>query len=864
MDRFLAAHDAAGKLDRTIRDHLVGVHVGLGAAAGLPNAQWKVAVEFAFDHFVASLHDQFGFVRRKFSEFFVDLRSGFFEYSERANHLARHPIVANVEVVQRAFGLRAPVAVGGYLDVSHRVGFSSGFGRLFRGILRHWRINHIIPVGENPMKSLYLLLLLVINLAVVNAQETEVIRTRTELVQTAVTVLDKKGNFVDGLKSDQFELIVDGKPRQVAFFERIAAGSTREGELAARGLGVNSSAPLPPANVPGRTVVFFIDDLHLSPDSLSRTRMMLQHFLEQEMNTKDSVAIASASGQIGFLEQFTNNRAVLDAALARLIPRMYDVHGYSAGNNTPMTEFMALNIDTNRSDSKVLNFYIEECMKGAATFKKARAALALIRASCETQVKNSARAVLIQAAQITQNTYNSLESLMRSAARAPGRKLAFFVSDGFLLEAGPHAAAVRDKLDRVIDAAQRAGVVIYTIHARGIVNPTYLDPASRKGIDGNARLDLAAIGELEATQDALHALANDTGGRALRNTNYFDRWVDNVLDETSNYYMVAWRPDSEQEKTQKFRNVKIVVNGRSDLTVRAPRGYVDGPQPQPNTASKETLANNKAPKTPESQIRDALADYYPASGLPTNLSLTYLNTPANGPVVTSSIGIASRNVSFGDDQKQPATIKLAGVVLNDKGKIVSSFKNQLNVNPLKEGHVDGNVFYNHHTPLVPGIYQFRIAARDEKSGRVGSALQWIVIPDLTKGQLTASSLLLGGQVLDDPNNKTGTAQVQLSADHRFNRSSALGYWLFVYNAKRDAVGKANLTLQTRVLLNGHPVLNSPQRNISNPGPDPERIPFGEQLALSTLKPGKYELTVSITDNNSGVSTVQTSDFIVSN
>src|ERR1700752_333466 len=542
MDRFLAAHDAAGEFDRAIRDHLVGVHVGLRAAAGLPNAQRKVAVEFAFDHFVAGLDDQFGFVRRKFSEFLVDQRGGLFEYSECANHFARHAIVADVEVVQRAFGLRAPVAVGGYLDGSHRVGFSSSFSGLFRGILRHWRVNNIIPVGENPMKSLYLLLLIVISVVVVNAQEPEVVRINTELVQTAVTVLDKKGSFVDGLKSDQFELIVDGKPRQVAFFERIAAGSTRERELATRGLGVNSNAPLPPATVPGRTIVFFIDDLHLSPDSLNRTRMMLQHFLDREMNSKDNVALASASGQVGFLEQFTNNKAVLDAGVSRLIPRMYDVHGYSADNNTPMTEFMALNIDTNRSDSKVLNFYIEECMKGAATFKKARAALALIRASCETQVKNSARAVLIQAAQITQNTYNSLESLMRSAARAPGRKLAFFVSDGFLLDAGPHAATTRDKLDHVIDGAQRAGVVVYTIHGQGLGNDSFRDAGNKKPMDPNGRLDLASIGELEANQDALNALAAQTGGRALRGTNFFDKWVTNVLDETSNYYLVAWRP----------------------------------------------------------------------------------------------------------------------------------------------------------------------------------------------------------------------------------------------------------------------------------------------------------------------------------
>src|SRR6185437_12769424 len=165
----------------------------------------------------------------------------------------------------------------------------------------------------------------------------------------------------------------------------------------------------------------------------------------------------------------------------------------------------------------------------------------------------------------------------------------------------------------------------------------------------------------------------------------------------------------------------------------------------------------------------------------------YLNTPANGLVATSSIEISGKDVT---------TIKLAGVVLNDKGKIASSFKNQLNIDARKSGASD-SIFYNHHTPLAPGIYQFRVAARDEKSGRVGSAIQWIVIPDLTKSQLALSSVLLGGQVLEDKNNKTASPHVQLSVDHIFPRRSQLGYWVFVYNAKRDATGKPQITVQTQ-------------------------------------------------------------------
>jgi len=345
------------------------------------------------------------------------------------------------------------------------------------------------------MKLCLFVLLLTIS---ASAQEPEVIRTNTELVQTAVTVLDKKGNFVEGLQRDQFQLMVDGKPRPVAFFERIAAGSARERELATASNANDTTAPTTPTaapRIPGRTILFFVDDLHLSPDSMSRTRMMLEKFLDREMSSKDNVAILTASGQVGFLEQFTNNRLVLDAALARLIPRPYNAEGYSYGNSTKMSEFMAFTIDTNKTDAKVMNFYIEECMKGSAMFRRAAQALALIRASCETQVKSSARAVLMQSAQITQNTYNSLESAMRSVGRAPGRKLAFFISDGFLLDAGPRAAAVRDKLDHVIDAAQRAGVVVYTIHAAGLVNSDFMDPANKRPMDPNGRLDIASVGD---------------------------------------------------------------------------------------------------------------------------------------------------------------------------------------------------------------------------------------------------------------------------------------------------------------------------------------------------------------------------------
>jgi VWFA-related protein len=695
----------------------------------------------------------------------------------------------------------------------------------------------------------------------VDAQQTEpqtpdVVKVNTELVQTAVTVVDKDGRFVPGLDRDKFQLLIDGKPRSISSFDRISGGNPAEAKPGSSiPADTTAAKPVGLSTLRGRTVVFFIDDMHMAADSLHRTREMLRRFVTNEMSMADTTVITTASGQIGFLEQFTNNKQVLSSAIDRLSPRQYEVRSFGTGS-TQMREFDALIIDTTESkkvNSEVLNYYIRECVVQSNPPKQIPIARAAIAMSCETEVRNSARAVLIQTAKITQNMYASLESLMRSAAKSPGRKIAFFISDGFLLDAGPHAPDLRGNLDNIIDGAQKAGVVVYSIDSRGLVN----DAVDVR--QGNARMDFGApIGEMEAHQDAMNALAGDTGGRALRNTNYFDRWVTKVMDEASNYYLLAWRPDTEAERAPKFRQVQISIVNRPDLTVRAPRGYLSGPVATALTVTEKPPANH-ATRTPETELREALSAHYASRGLPTFLSLTFLNTPKNEMLLTSSIQVGTNSLDYGGDRKQPATLRLAGVILNDKGKVAGSFKNQLTVNPIEALSDSAGIIYNERTSLLPGIYQVRVAARDEKSGRVGSALQWIVIPDLAKPELTTSSILLGAQVVANKQ-ATENAQIQMSVDHSFRRSSRLGYWIFIYKAKRGANGGPNVSVQSAVQRDGRTLLNGPVRKIVNGGDDVERIPFGDELPLQSLAPGKYELTVTVKDEIAGTTTTQQVDF----
>src|SRR5438874_13276533 len=151
---------------------------------------------------------------------------------------------------------------------------------------------------------LLLLALTVIHVGLAHAQQPQkpvtddVLRVNTELVQTAITIIDKQGRFVDGLNRDQFELTVDGKPRPISFFERVTAGTPREQQLtAAPEPGPATSKTSGASTTRGRSIVFFIDDMHMSPDSLHRTRDMLRHFLSTEMSSRDSVVITSPSGQ---------------------------------------------------------------------------------------------------------------------------------------------------------------------------------------------------------------------------------------------------------------------------------------------------------------------------------------------------------------------------------------------------------------------------------------------------------------------------------------------------------------------------------------------------------------------------------------
>jgi VWFA-related protein len=690
------------------------------------------------------------------------------------------------------------------------------------------------------------------------APQEDVVRISTELVQTDVTVLDKQGRFVDDLRREQFELLVDGHPQPVTFFELVQAGSTNEEALtaAARGSNTPKGTPLIMPQARGRVIYFYVDDMHMSPGSLMRVRKTLQQFIERDMGPNDQVAITSANGQVGFLQQLTDNKTVLRAAAARLTS---SAQQFRELESPPMTEMMAQAIEV-YNDPNVLRYFVDPLLSKG-----------MFENAAESMVRARARRTLQESQQLTKFALRTLESLTRTSGQLPGRKLVFLISDGFKLN--PNDTDVQAHIRNITNSSAKNGVVIYTLDARGlpvggfgVADDNQILAADPRG-EAAAAVTQYSMRDVSADQEPLRLIAANTGGRALLNSNSLNSGFKRAIRETSRYYLLAWRPPDGSAGKDKFRAIEVRVTGRSDLNVQVRRGFYDV-APEPVARGAQAGGEGPAAKrTPAEDLRQAISSPYVSNALPTQLGLVFVNTPDKGPVMTASVQVARQYMTFNrSEDKQAAVLDLSGVVLNDQGKPVASFKDRLEVAvwfPQYAGQPRRDLVYNFQSPLKPGLYQVRVAARDGKTGRTGNAIEWIEVPDLSKSKLSLGSLILGETPREAAESSDPTAVV--SVDKRFPRSSRLRLLTYIYNAARGANGAAppDVALQVEILRNEQTVLTNPFHKIEPiPGGNPAAIPYAAEVPLASLTPGRYVLQVTAVDRFSKTSVSQSAGFDV--
>jgi VWFA-related protein len=422
-------------------------------------------------------------------------------------------------------------------------------------------------------------------------QADNTIRVHVGLVQTDVMVFDRQGHFVPDLKMDQFELRVDGKVQPIQFFEMVSAGSDHDREIWAKAEGKSMSEPAQPApkmsepaqpasNVanPGRTLFIFLDDWHMDADNVIRSRNAVANLLNTSMGPNDRVGVVAASGQLAATQFLTNDKEALLASLEKF---NFKSPGVQDLTYPAMTEAQAQSVEQN--DFNTISYYVGGIIGRAVENVPPRGWRCVDPSGCrsfgpgdftlaERDVRQRARALSQLSAGIGAQTLSALRGLLQFAESLPGRKLVFFLSDGFVLQY--QRSDIVGQLAELTTTAARAGIMIYSLDSRGLVTGT-LDAKTRSAPDVTGQRVHMAANEVMAPWDALNALASDTGGRFLKNTNALDTALITTLSEISRYYLLAWPFDLEAVRPGKYSTIKASVKGRSDLSVRVRQGSLD-------------------------------------------------------------------------------------------------------------------------------------------------------------------------------------------------------------------------------------------------------------------------------------------------
>ena len=317
------------------------------------------------------------------------------------------------------------------------------------------------------------------------ADETDVVRVTTNLIQIDAVVTDKDDKVVTNLKPEDFEILVNGKPQLMTNFSLVTLGPQPSEQPVAAAKSTNKIAiPLPPVRLRPeqvkRTLALVVDDLTLSLASAHYVRRALRKFVDEQMQPGDLIAIIRVGSGIGRLQQFTSDKEQLYAAVEQM---KYNPIVGRANAFAPL---------------------------GAESF----AGYGGLTEQSNDMVNGGG---MVSLATVSLTITNHIVRGMRSL---PGRKAVMLLSEGF------QGSGVRASIKRLVDSAQRSGVVIYTMDPRGLqtlglnasddvgIDPKAATLGSRLTMTGQqiqTALDGRRLFLLE-TQDNLIYLAKEAGG----------------------------------------------------------------------------------------------------------------------------------------------------------------------------------------------------------------------------------------------------------------------------------------------------------------------------------------------------------------
>jgi VWFA-related protein len=665
-------------------------------------------------------------------------------------------------------------------------------------------------------------------------EDVDVVRITTNLVQVDAVVTDSKGKLVTDLKPEEVEIFEDGYKQKISHFsfnlsETPIAPPVRDPKSkTAVAAPPPSLGRLKPEDI-RRTIAIVVDDLGLSFESTYFVRRALKKFVDEQMQPGDLVAIIRTSGGMGALQQFTVDKRQLYAAIDRVKWNGIGRSGVSA--------FEPIQPPTPG--------------KGGPAIDKAN------------EEANEQRQDMFAV-----GTLGAISYVVKGLKELPGRKGILLVSDGFRIYKADDPTSnyqALERLRRLIDQANRASVVIYTMNATGLQTLQFTAADDLSGRNTQQLEDALSARRNTAfeTQEGLDFLARQTGGIPIRNTNDLSGGIRRVLEDQKGFYLIGYRPDEatfdRRTGRRTFHKLTLKVTRPGKFNVRMRNGFFG--------VSDEEKAR---PRSLGQTMFDALASPFGSTDVHVQLTSLYANDAKAGSYMRSVLYVDARDLTFTDEpnHQHKAVFDVLAITFGDNGVPVDqlgrTYTIQLPDDAYKRALREGFVYYVTVPIKKPGAYQLRMSFRDTASERIGSASQFIEVPDIKKNRLSVSSIVLRGTLPNanraapaaandvaqqDEGLEKGNAEASPAVRH-FRRGMLLNYGFYIYNAKLDKTDSLpRLTTQVQLFHDGKPVFSGKEYPFdAKVAVDLKRLIGGGAIQLGNdLPPGDYALQIIVTD-----------------
>jgi len=683
--------------------------------------------------------------------------------------------------------------------------------------------------------------------------EDDVVRISTNLVQVDAVITDNHGKLVTDLKPQELEIFEDGHKQKITNFS-FTLSETAPAQPAAKPVAAARNAPPVPSGILRRedikrTIAIVVDDLGLSFESMFFVRRALKKFVDEQMQPGDLVAIIRTSGGIGALQSFTGDKRQLAAAIERI--------KWNANGRSNASPFDPIEPPTPGPNGKEIDDAKDELNE----FRKDIFAV---------------------------GTLGAVSYVVRGLKTLPGRKSSLLVSDGFRIYDDANAMRTylaSERITKLVDEAARAAVVIYTMNATGLQTleisaaDTMATPLEVTGARSPSdTLDQINKRRAQAfdNQQSLDYLAQQTGGIAIRNTNDLSGGIRRVLEDQKGFYLIGYRPDEstfdKRTGRRTFHHLTLKVTRPGKFSVRMRNGFYG--------FSEE---DKSAPRGLAQKLYEAAASPFGATGVHLQLTSLFANDEKSGSFMRSVLHINAGDLTFTEEPNKmhQCIFDVLSMTFGDNGVVVEqtgrTYTLQLPEDSYKRVARDGLVYYITVPVKKPGAYQLRMSLRDTATDRIGSASQFIEVPDIKKNRLSLSGLILRGYA-----NRTAQANESPSADQegidkgnaeaspairRFHSGMYMNYAFFIYNAHSEKGAAPELTTQVILFRDGKPVFTGKQNPMKTTGQaDMKRRVGGGILQLgSDLEPGDYVLQVIVNDalaDKKHQSTSQWMDFAI--